>query len=87
MLLATAAAPTSTSFTPGSGPVGTKVVIFGANFFNVAAVTFNGVPASNFVVNSPTQITVFVPTGASSGLVRVSAGGGLGVSAAPFTVT
>ncbi len=81
-----AAPPIINSFTPLSGSIGSPVVIMGANFFGVTAITFNGVPANNFAVNSPTQITVFVPTGASSGLIRVTAAGGIGVSAEPFTV-
>lgn len=49
--------------------------------------SFNNKKTINFVVNSPTQITVTVPTGASTGLIAVAANGGVGTSATPFTVT
>ena len=51
------------SFTPGSGPAGTSVVLTGINFTGVTAVAFNGTAAPGFVVNSDTQITVPVPAG------------------------
>ncbi len=79
--------PTITNFTPTSGPVNTQVVITGTNFLSVLTVTFNGKKATLFVVNSPTQITAFVPTGASTGPIAVVAAGGVAVSAGSFTVT
>jgi hypothetical protein len=79
--------PTIAGFTPTSGPAGTQVVITGTNFLVVLAVTFNGKRATSFVVNSPTQITALVPTGASSGPLAVATPGGVTVSAGNFTVT
>jgi uncharacterized repeat protein (TIGR03803 family)/YD repeat-containing protein len=52
--------PSITSFAPGSGPVGSPVVITGTNFTDTTSVSFNGVP-TDFTVNSPTQITAIVP--------------------------
>jgi hypothetical protein len=82
-------APTITSFTPTAGPIGTSVVIIGTNFsgtgFTTESVTFNGVTAP-FIVNSATQITATVPTGATSGLIRVTTPGGTATSSANFTV-
>jgi hypothetical protein len=60
------AAPTITSFTPASGPVGTSVTITGSGFTGATSVTFNGATAS-FAVNSSTQVTATVPAGATSG--------------------
>ncbi|WP_324673676.1 FG-GAP-like repeat-containing protein [Hymenobacter sp. GOD-10R] len=78
-------APTITSVSPASGAVGTTVVITGTNFQGVTRVTFNGVPEATFVVNSPTQITVKVPVGASTGpLVVTTAAASSGFL---FTVT
>lgn len=79
--------PTVTSFLPVSGPVATSVAITGTNFANVSAVTFNGVSASGFVVNSATQITVSVPPGASTGFVAVTTANGTGTSTGAFGVT
>jgi uncharacterized repeat protein (TIGR03803 family)/YD repeat-containing protein len=52
--------PSITSFSPGSGPIGSAVLITGKNFTDATTVTFNGLPA-DFTVNSPTQITAVVP--------------------------
>jgi len=81
-----AVAPSISSFTPTSGPVGTNVVINGANFTGATTVTFNGVNAS-FTVNSSIKITATVPTGATTGPIVVMAPGGQATSSSSFTVT
>ena len=81
------AMPALTSFAPTSGPVGTSVVLTGANLTNATAVTFNGTPAPGFVVNSATQITVSVPVGTVSGLITVTTPGGTVSPATAFAVT
>ena len=53
-------APTITSFSPTSGPVGATVTINGTNFTGATSVKFNGVTAT-FIVNSATKITATVP--------------------------
>ena len=80
-------APTITSFTPTSGPVGTSVTINGTNFTGATAVTFNGSNQPAFTVNSATKITAAVPTGATTGKISVTAPGGTATSAGDFTVT
>jgi hypothetical protein len=79
--------PTITSFSPGSGPVGTSVVVTGTNFYDVASVSFNGVTAGSYTVNSPTQITVTLPSGATTGAVSLAALGDVATSSTNFTVT
>lgn len=79
-------APTLTSFSPGSGSVGTAVTINGSGFTKAANVTFNGTAAS-FTINSDTKITATVPTGATSGTIAVIAAGGIVTSSTSFTVT
>jgi hypothetical protein len=49
-------------------------------------VTFGGIAATQFTVNSVTQITATVPTGAITGKIAVTTVGGMGTSAATFTV-
>jgi subtilisin-like proprotein convertase family protein len=78
--------PSVTSFSPGTGKVGTTVVITGANFTGATIVSFGGVPAANFTVNSATQISANVPAGATSGPVAVTSAGGTGASAQTFIV-
>jgi uncharacterized repeat protein (TIGR03803 family) len=70
---------------PYSGKVGTAVKILGNNLTGTTSVSFNGVRAK-FKVNSNTQITASVPTGASTGNVQVGAPAGMLISNLPFAV-
>ncbi len=75
-------APTITGLSPNAGPVtaGTSVVINGTGFYGMSgtsAVTFDGVPASSWVCNSPTKITAVAPAHVAGVVrVRVTAAGG-----------
>lgn len=79
-------APTITSFTPTSGPVGTNVVITGTNFTGATRVAFGGTSASGFTVVSATQINVAVPRRARSGPITVVTAAGTATSPTSFTV-
>ncbi len=59
-----------------SGPVRTNVVITGESFTGATSVTFGGVKATSFTVNSCTQITATVPLEAKTGKISVTAPGG-----------
>jgi hypothetical protein len=78
--------PKQTSFSPGSGVVGTSITLTGTGFTDVTAVRFNGVAASTYTRDSSTQITAMVPLGASSGKISVVTAGGTTTSATSFTV-
>src|SRR5207245_2421623 len=67
------AAPTVSSVTPNSGPVGggTAVTIAGTNFVSGATLTFGGTAATGVAVVSPTQITATTPAHAA-GAVTVA---------------
>ena len=78
--------PTITSFTPATGAVGSTVVITGTNFTAASQVTFAGTNAPVYSVNSATQITVVVPTGAVTGPIAVTTPLGTGTSATSFTI-
>lgn len=80
-------APLISSFSPGSGPVGTTVTVLGSNFGNASEVAFNGVASSNFNVVSSSEIRAEVPGGAATGKIRVTTPGGTAASSADFTVT
>jgi uncharacterized repeat protein (TIGR03803 family) len=75
------------SFSPTSGKVGTKVVITGTTFTGATKVTFGGVAATTFNVDSDTQVTAFVPTGAVTGKIAITTPDGVATSSGVFTVT
>ena len=77
--------PTITGFDPPSGTVGTSVNIAGSGFTQATKVTFNNKSAA-FTVNSDTQITAIVPTGATTGKIAVTTKGGSVTSTTSFTV-
>ncbi|GEM_PF-3035654 len=77
--------PTITGFSPASGQVGTEVIINGTNFIGVTQVTFTG-RAASFEVDSPTRLRAIVPSGASSGKLKVTTLAGSATSSANFTV-
>jgi uncharacterized repeat protein (TIGR03803 family) len=79
--------PKITGFGPTSGPPGTAVTITGSGLTQTTSVTFGGVAATSFIVNSDTQVTANVPTGAKTGKIVVSTPGGTATSSANFTVT
>ena len=80
--------PTISSFTPASGPAGTLVTITGTNLQNATGVNFfRNVAGANFTVVSSTQLTVRVPTGATTGTLTVLSGSGSNSSSTKFTVT
>jgi IPT/TIG domain len=84
-------APTITSFTPTCGQAGTSVSITGTNLLDASdsagTVTFNTTTAPSTAVVSATQITAFVPSGATTGKIKVDTGvGTAATSTADFTV-
>jgi hypothetical protein len=83
----TAPIPQITSFTPTSGPVGTKVTLTGTGFTGATSVAFNGVVDTTFKVVSDTQITATVPSTATTGKIAVTGPGGTGTSKTDFVVT
>lgn len=79
--------PQILSFNPTSGAVGTQVTITGVSLTQTIGVSFGGVPATSFTVNSDTQVTATVPAGALSGHIGITTAGGRTWSTAAFTVT
>jgi uncharacterized repeat protein (TIGR03803 family) len=78
--------PTISGFSPTSGPVGTQVVITGMSLAQTTSVAFGGVKATNFTVNSDSQVTATVPTGAKTGTIGITTKGGKATSKGKFTV-
>jgi uncharacterized repeat protein (TIGR03803 family) len=75
------------SFSPTSGPVGTAVVITGNSLTGATKVTFGGVKATSFTVNSDTQVTAIVPATAKTGKIAITTPSGAVSSSGIFTVT
>jgi uncharacterized repeat protein (TIGR03803 family) len=70
---------------PTSGKVGAAVIIRGTNLTGATGVTFNGT-AATFTVVSGTEITTNVPTGATTGKVKVKTPHGTFTSNVVFRV-
>jgi hypothetical protein len=85
-LNASSASPTIHSFTPAIGTAGSFVTLTGSEFNKVTSVAFNGTPATNFVIDSNTQIRAQVPSGAISGPLSVASPAGISISIGTFTV-
>jgi hypothetical protein len=80
--------PTIASFAPTTGWTGDSVVITGSGFTgatSVTSVTFNGVSAASFTVDSATQITAVVPGAPTTGKIAVVKPSGTAISVANFT--
>jgi uncharacterized repeat protein (TIGR03803 family) len=75
------------SFNPTSGSMGTQVTITGTSFTGATKVTFGGVKATTFSLDSNIQITATVPIGAKTGKLQVTTPGGTAISPGVFTVT
>jgi len=79
--------PQIKSFNPPSGPVGTQVVITGVSLTQTLGVGFGDTIPAQFTVNSDTQVTATVPSGAKSGPIGIKTKGGTAISKQAFTVT
>lgn len=77
--------PTIASVSPAGGSVkGATTTIAGANFANVSAVSFGGVPAAGFSVGSEGQITATAPPSATLGAVPLIVTTAAGSATASF---
>jgi len=77
--------PTITTVTPTRGPIGTKIVIFGSELRFVRSVTINNL-AMPFVVINNGELMATVPSGATTGLIRVRSLGGTAASSSSFQI-
>ena len=91
-LLSISRAPSSQlsilEFTPGKGPIGSSVTIYGTGFSQTPSenvVKFNGTVAST-INSTATEISTTVPVGATTGPITVTNASGTAASSEPFTV-
>jgi len=79
--------PDVANYNPAQGPVGTTVVISGADFSGVSVISFGGQPSQAYQVNNQSMITATVPPTAATGPVTVENPAGIGTSYSSFIVT
>ena len=79
-----ASAPSITSFTPDQVDIGSDVTITGTRFLNTSKVYFNGTQATNVTFESKTTLRAKVPTGATTGKLKVINGTLEAISATNF---
>jgi len=78
--------PAFSWFAPKTGSPGATIGIGGANFVDVTAVRFNGVPAASFAVTTRTALTAVVPANATTGPITVVTKTGSATTHGVFTV-
>ncbi len=78
--------PVIFGFTPGRGPAGTGVDIFGRNLLDVVGVRFGDAAADSFSVRSDSLVFARVPSGANSGPVALESALGTATSEGRFTI-
>jgi len=78
--------PSIEEIAPASGSVGQKILFWGSHLLGATSVSFNGVPATVYHVNSTQALAADVPAGAASGPVTITTPNGSVTSAQTFTV-
>jgi uncharacterized repeat protein (TIGR03803 family) len=76
-------APRAQHFSPASGTVGTKVLIWGQNLLS-ASVGFNGAAAKGVYSSGPNYVWASVPRGAGTGPISITTQGGTATTRASF---
>jgi hypothetical protein len=79
--------PSIAGFSPASGPVGTSVVIQGANLGGTIGIRFGNVTAPEFTVDSGAQVSVMVPPRAASAPITLLTTNGSASSSSSFVLT
>ena len=77
--------PVISSFTPTTGGAGSTVNITGTGFTGTTAVSFGGVPATSFTINSSTAITATVAAGATGNVTVTNPAGNANSPGFTFT--
>jgi uncharacterized repeat protein (TIGR03803 family) len=81
----TSKSPTLTSLSPTTARPRESVALTGHYLAGTTAVSFNGVAAKKFTIDSSTRITVEVPTGANTGSMEVTNPLGTATTSGTFT--
>jgi len=68
--------PSIAQLAPSSGTAGQQILLWGGHLLGAVSVTFNGVPAAAFQVNSTQAVVATVPAGATTGPVTITTANG-----------
>jgi uncharacterized protein (TIGR03437 family) len=71
---------------PDSGATGQKIILWGSHLLGATSVSFNGVPAAAFQVNSTQAVVAAVPAGATTGPVTITTANGSFTTTQSFTI-
>jgi len=64
-------APSITSFSPGTGSIGSNVIVNGSNFTGANIVRFNTANSISYTITNSSQISATVPVGSTSGNIYI----------------
>ena len=79
--------PTVSGLSPNAGQVGSSLLVSGVGFTGVTAVRFNNNAVSaSYTINSDTQMTVVVPSGATTGVLTIVKAPCANATSAVYTV-
>jgi uncharacterized repeat protein (TIGR03803 family) len=78
--------PAVAQLVPESGTAGERILLWGSHLLGATSVTFNGVPAAAFQVNSTQAVMATVPAGATTGPVTITTANGTVTAKQNFTV-
>ncbi|MFN8155666.1 MAG: IPT/TIG domain-containing protein [Bacteroidia bacterium] len=78
--------PIVTSVTPSNGPVGTSIVVKGSRFTGTTQVQIGSGSTTTFTLSGDTMITMLVPAGATTGIVKLTNLCGTNSAGPTFTV-
>jgi uncharacterized repeat protein (TIGR03803 family) len=79
-------APSIARMVPDSGATGQKIILWGSHLLGATSVSFNGVPAAAFQVNSTQAVVAAVPAGATTGPVTITTANGSFTTTQSFTI-
>jgi len=78
--------PAVAQLVPESGTSGQRILLWGSHLLGATSVTFNGVPAAAFQVNSTQAVMATVPASATTGPVTITTANGTVTTRQSFTV-
>jgi len=78
--------PSVAQIVPPSGTAGQQVLLWGSHLLGATSVSFNGVPAAAFQVNSTQAVMATVPAGATTGPVTIVTANGTFTTMQSFSV-